>query len=37
LVCINDVHLSEEKFRRYKGLILGAFKDKFPEKSRFER
>lgn len=37
LVCINDVHLSEKKFQRCKALILEAFEERFPDKSRFER
>lgn len=36
-VCINDVHLSEERFRRDRTVILEAFEARFPEKSRFER
>ena len=36
LICINDVHLSEEKFQRYQRELLEGFGAKFPEKSRFE-
>jgi len=36
LVCINDVHLSEEKYEKLHDAILGAFESAFPEKSKFE-
>ena len=37
MLCINDVKLSEEKFKAYKELILRSFEKRFPEKSRFEK
>ncbi|MCM1177558.1 MAG: stealth family protein [Clostridium sp.] len=37
LCCINDVHLSEEKFTKMRDRILEAFEERFPEKSRFEQ
>ena len=36
LCCINDVHLSEDKFAGMRDRILAAFEEKFPAKSRFE-
>lgn len=36
LVCINDVHLSEEKYGQYRAGLLAAFDRRFPRKSRFE-
>ncbi len=36
LICINDVSLDEEKFRRYREQITAAFEEAFPERSRFE-
>lgn len=36
LVCINDVHLSEEKYQKLHSAIIEAFEVAFPEKSRFE-
>jgi hypothetical protein len=36
LVCINDVHLSEEKYQKLHGAIIEAFETAFPNKSRFE-
>ena len=36
MICINDVHLSEEDFTRYRDAVLGAFERHFPQKSRFE-
>lgn len=35
-VCINDVRLSPEKFETMQTAILGAFEQRFPDKSRFE-
>lgn len=35
-VCINDVEMSDDKFKASKARILGAFDSVFPEKSRFE-
>lgn len=37
LVCINDVHLSEQKYEKLHDAILNAFQAKFPVKSRFEK
>lgn len=37
LVCINDVHLSEERYERLHDAIISAFENKFPSKSRFEK
>jgi hypothetical protein len=37
LVCINDVHLSEERYEQLRGTILEAFESTFPCKSRFEK
>ncbi len=37
LCCINDVHLSEDKFEEMRDRILSAFEEKFPEKSKFEK
>ncbi len=34
--CINDVHLSEDKYTQYREGILSAFESRFPLKSRFE-
>ncbi len=36
LLCINDVEMSEEKYRRYREGILDAFQKRFPHKSRYE-
>ena len=36
LVCINDVHLSEERYAKLRGAVLEAFESTFPQKSRFE-
>lgn len=36
LICINDVHMTDEEFERYRGAVLAAFGRHFPEKSRFE-
>lgn len=35
-VCINDVQMSDEKFRAYQRALLDAFDDAFPEKSSYE-
>ena len=35
-VCINDVRMSDEKFRKYQSGILAAFEKAFPEKSAYE-
>ena len=37
LVCINDVHMDEEKFREYRTRMLEAFGKALPVRSRFER
>ena len=37
LVCINDVHLSDEDYVRYRDSVLDAFGNHFPEVSRFEK
>ncbi len=36
LVCINDVHLSEERYEKLHDAILGAFESVLPEKSKYE-
>lgn len=36
LFCINDVHLSEEKFERYRSMLVRAFEETLPGLSRFE-
>ncbi|MBP5218085.1 MAG: hypothetical protein J6Z47_03950 [Bacteroidales bacterium] len=36
LICINDVHMGDEEFERYREVILAAFERHFPERSRFE-
>ncbi len=36
MICINDVHLGEEEFERYKTRVTEAFERHFPDKSRFE-
>ena len=37
LVCINDVHLSDEDYVLYRDSVLDAFGSHFPEVSRFEK
>lgn len=37
LVCINDVHLSEQKYDRLRGTILEAFEQIFPHSSKYEK
>ena len=37
LLCINDVHLSDEDYARYRSEILGAFERHFPMTSKFEK
>ena len=37
LLCINDVHLSEERFGELHDAMHKAFEVRFPKKSRFER
>lgn len=36
IVCINDVHLSPEKFETYRQALTTAFETRFPQKSSFE-
>lgn len=36
MVCINDVHLSPEKFETYRQALTTAFEIRFPQKSSFE-
>lgn len=36
MICINDVHLEEDEFERYRDAVLAAFQRHFSEKSRFE-
>ena len=36
LLCINDVHLSDEDYEKYRDAVLTAFQTHFPERSRFE-
>ena len=37
LVCINDVQLSEERYRELHSTLLQAFEQRFPNKSKFEK
>ena len=37
LLCINDVHLSDAEYERYRTAVLDAFLTHFPERSRFEK
>lgn len=37
LLCINDVHMSDEAFERYSAAVLPAFESHFPSISRFEK
>jgi hypothetical protein len=37
MICINDVHMEEEDFRKYRDMVNDAFEKHFPEISRFER
>ena len=36
LICINDVHMGDGDFARYRDAVTAAFGRHFPEKSRFE-
>ena len=36
MLCINDVHLSEGDFEKYRTAVVSAFERHFPKKSRFE-
>lgn len=35
--CINDVHLSQDKFESYRERLLASFEKRLPVKSRFEK
>ena len=37
LICINDVHMEEDKFSKYRDAVIAAFEKHFPQKSRFEK
>jgi hypothetical protein len=37
LVCINDVHLSEERYDSLRSAIIDAFESAFPRKSKYEK
>ena len=37
LVCINDVHLSEERYESLRSAIIDAFESAFPGKSKYEK
>ena len=37
LVCINDVHLSEERYETLRSAIIDAFESVFPAKSKYEK
>ena len=37
LMCVNDVHLSEERYMKLRSAMIEAFEQKFPHKSRFEK
>ncbi|MBQ2026818.1 MAG: hypothetical protein II214_02845 [Alistipes sp.] len=37
LVCINDVQLSEERYIELRNVLLEAFEERFPQKSKYER
>ena len=37
LMCVNDVHLSEERYLKLRTAMIEAFEQKFPQKSRFEK
>ncbi len=37
LMCVNDVHLSEERYLKLRSAMIEAFEMKFPQKSRFEK
>jgi len=37
LICINDVHMEEDKFSKYRDAVTEAFEKHFPQKSRFEK
>ena len=37
MLCVNDVHLSEKRYEALRSVMLEAFEQKFPVKSRFEK
>ncbi|MBR7004439.1 MAG: hypothetical protein IKI00_05655 [Bacteroidales bacterium] len=37
LICINDVHMTDEDFVRYRDAVQNAFEAHFPNPSRFEK
>ena len=37
LICINDVHMADEDFVRYRDAVQEAFEAHFPDTSRFEK
>lgn len=37
LVCINDVKLTQKRYVKMREMLLSAFEDKFPQKSKFEQ
>ena len=37
LVCINDVQLSEERYIELRNVLLNAFEERFPQKSKYEQ
>lgn len=37
IMCVNDVHLSEDKYQALRTAMIEAFEQKFPAKSRFEK
>ena len=37
LVCINDVHLSEERYETLRRAVIDAFESAFPVKSKYEK
>lgn len=37
LVCINDVQMSDEKYKQFREVILDSFDRLFPEKSQYEK
>ena len=36
LVCINDVRISEERYKELRSTLLAAFDERFPKKSKYE-
>ena len=37
IMCVNDVHLKENRYQELRKAMIGAFEMKFPLKSRFEK